>query len=376
MNKAKRGRGHVLIRFVLGVALSATMGITHKAAAEDARQAVANFMIQADVDGQRVEGRPLFWSKSRVQLMLRDGQLFDFRTSQAKNYRRTSDRFRSYTAAEIRSRLASELGNKFDITGTGHYLVAHPAGEKDRWAERFEDLYRSFVHYFSVRGLPIQEPEFPLIAIVWKNKDDYLKYAVRTGHPIGPNTLGYYSPTTNRVHLYDEAAGKTSGRQWHRNAETIIHEVTHQTAFNTGVHRRFAGCPRWVAEGLGTLFEARGIYDSRNHSTRGDRLNRAQLDGYKTLASNLSKADLARMITTDRAFETDATLAYAQAWAFSFYLLETQPRRYTAYLKKTAERQPGTVYSPTARLADFTAIFGDNFAMHQARFAKFMADVR
>lgn len=334
----------------------------------------ADFMIQADVDGQRVEGRPLFWSKDRVQLMLRDGQLLDFPTSRARNYHRSADRFYSYSAVEIRSRLADELGKKFDITGTGHYLVAHPAGERDRWAERFEDLYRSFVHYFSVRGLPIQEPEFPLVAVVWKDRQDFLKYAVRTGNPVGTNVLGYYSPTTNRVHLYDESQGETSGRAWQRNAATIIHEVTHQTAFNTGVHTRFTGCPRWVAEGLGTLFEDPGVYDSRTHRSRADRLNRVQLASYQRVAAKLTKADLAALVTSDRSFEAEPTKAYAQAWALTFYLTETQPRRYAEYLKKTAARKPGQVYSPTERLSDFTAVFGDNFAMHHARFAKFMAN--
>lgn len=344
-------------------------------AAANSEVQAAHFMIQADVDGQRVEGRPIYWSKSRVQLMLRDGQLLDFRTSQARNYRRSAEQFRSYTAAELRSRLAAELGRQFDITGTGHYLVAHPAGERDRWAERFEDLYRSFVHYFSVRGLPITEPEFPLIAVVWKDKQDYMKYAARTGNPIGPNVLGYYSPMTNRVHLYDEANGKTKGRQWKRNAKTIIHEVTHQTAFNTGVHKRFADCPRWVAEGLGTLFEAHGIYDSRNFSSPEDRLNRAQLANYKRIASRLKTSDLASMITADQQFISDSQLAYAQAWAFTFYLSETQPRRYTEYLAKTASHEPGQPGTSHQRLTDFTSIFGDNFAMHQARFSKFMAEI-
>ncbi|REJ70574.1 MAG: DUF1570 domain-containing protein [Planctomycetota bacterium] len=336
----------------------------------------ANYMIRVDVDGRSVEGRPVYWTKSRVQLMLRDGQLLDFRTNQARNFHRSAGHFRSYTASEIRSRLSAELGNQFDVTGTGHYLVAHPAGERDRWAERFEDLYRSFVHYFSVRGMRLEDPEFPLIAVVWKNQNDYRKYAARTGHPIGTDVLGYYSPMTNRVHLFDEADGRTRGAQWRRNAKTIIHEVTHQTAFNTGVHRRFVGCPRWVAEGLGTLFEAEGVYDSRNFSGRGDRVNRTQLAAYQRYAPQLTKAALADMITSDRGFQHNTSAAYAQAWAFSFYLSETQPRRYTEYLTKTANREPGGSYSPQQRLADFTSIFGDNFAMHQARFSRFMADVR
>ena len=46
------------------------------------------------------------------------------------------------------------------------------------------------------------------------------------------------------------------------NSATIIHEVTHQVAFNCGVHTRFNDVPRWVSEGLATMFEAKGVWNS------------------------------------------------------------------------------------------------------------------
>jgi hypothetical protein len=262
------------------------------------------------------------------------------------------------------------------VTGTGHYLVVHPKGQKDRWAQRFEDLYRSFVHYFSVRGLRVKEPEFPLVAIVWGNKQQYLNYAATNGVNLSPNAVGYYSPATNRVHLYDATAGK-NGADWQQNADTIIHEVTHQTAFNTGVHARFAGCPRWLAEGLGTLFEAKGIHSARAFTGRPDRINRQRLADYKRLFPKGVEAEyLAQLVSSDRPFERDVPKAYAASWALTFYLVETQSRRYADYLALTAARQPGEPYPDAKRLADFTRIFGDNFAMLAARLSRFMADVQ
>ena len=41
-------------------------------------------------------------------------------------------------------------------------------------------------------------------------------------------------------------------------SDTIIHEATHQTAYNVGVHARFADQPRWLVEGLAMMFEAEG----------------------------------------------------------------------------------------------------------------------
>jgi len=336
----------------------------------------ADFMIRAEVGNRSVEGKPTHWSDQRVQMILRDGQFLDFPTAEARNFRRTSDRFRPYTAGEMRSKLFAEFGPSFDVTGTGHYLVVHPKGQKDLWARRFEDLYRSFVHYFSVRGLRVREPEFPLVAVVWGNKQQYLNHAAAHGVNLSPNTVGYYSPMTNRVHLYDVTNGK-NGADWQQNADTIIHEVTHQTAFNTGVHARFAGCPRWLAEGLGTLFEAKGIHSSRAYPGRPDRINRQRLADYKRQFPNgVDGKYLGELISSDRPFDRDIVKAYAASWALTFYLVETQSRRYADYLALTAGRPPGEPYPEARRLADFTKIFGDNFAMLAARLSRFMADVR
>ena len=335
-----------------------------------------NFMIQVDVQGQRLEGRPLSYSRDAVELMLRDGQYFRFRPSDARSYRQSSPHFRSYSAGEMRKRLAAELGPKFSITGTGHYLVAHPRGQKDIWASRFEDLYRNFVHYFSVRGFRLQSPEFPLIAIVWPNQKDFKRHALRSGLPINDSIMGYYYPISNRIYLYDSSQGKQDRYSWQQNADTIIHEVTHQTAFNTGIHTRFADTPQWLIEGLGTLFEAPGIYKSQQYRRQRDRINAGRLAGFKAQASKRKKGFMAQLISSDQLFESDAQQAYAQAWAMTYWMVETRPRQYSQYLARTASNPSGKIYSAAARMADFAAVFGDNFQMHEARFNRFMAGVK
>ncbi|GAG39119.1 unnamed protein product, partial [marine sediment metagenome] len=242
------------------------------------------------------EGKTLQYSNDSVEMLLRDGRYFEFKPSDARNYRKTSSRFRSYSAGEMRSRLANELGKQFSITGTGHYLVAHPRGQKDLWANRFEDLYRDFVHYFSVRGLSLREPEFPMVAVVWKNKQDFQRNARRSGLDISDNVLGYYWPMTNRVHLFDTSSGRGDRAGWKKNAATIIHEVTHQTAYNTGVHTRFADTPTWVAEGLGTLFEAPGIHSPRDYRRQSDRINRGRITSFKSKASRLKDGFLVDLV--------------------------------------------------------------------------------
>src|SRR5687767_11998699 len=107
--------------------------------------AAEKFTVELEVEGQRIEGTPLAWSKSDVFLLARDGHLWTFHPSDASRYRRTSDHFTSFSANDMRRTLKMEFGRQFDVSGTGHYLVVHPKGQRDIWAPRFEELYRSYM---------------------------------------------------------------------------------------------------------------------------------------------------------------------------------------------------------------------------------------
>lgn len=340
-----------------------------------ARGEEPRWTLALDLGGVRLEGTAISWSQSQVHLLGRDGRLWSFAPSEARDFSRASDTFRGYSAAEMRSRLTAELGKGFEVSGTGHYLVAHPAGQRDLWSPRFEALYRSFFHYFSVRGLDPTPPDFPLVAIVHKNQLDFMRSAAQEGERITANVLGYYSPTTNRISLFDVGAGRGDENDWQTNADTIIHEATHQTAFNTGVHRRFSAAPQWLVEGLGTLFEAPGVWDSRSHTRRQDRINRGRLREFQSLLPSRPAGRVADMVTSDRLFNADANAAYAEAWSLAFFLVETQPRQFTQYLSLTARRGAFEPYSATDRLADFTSVFGSDVRMIESRFLRFMADV-
>lgn len=331
--------------------------------------------LDVNLHGRHIEGLPLLWSQDHV-LLGRDGRVWNFSPEDVRDVRTTSASFQGFTAAELRARLAAELGNAFEISSTGHYLVAHAPGQRDHWSRRFEDLYRSFVHYFKVRGFAVAEPEFPLVAIVFRNQDDFLAYARREGARIGTNVLGYYSPTSNRISLFDIGGGRAQAGDWQVNAATIIHEATHQTAFNTGVHRRFGAAPRWLVEGLGTMFEAPGLWNSAHETSRSSRYNRGRLAQFQRFLKDRSENVLQQLVADDHLFQSDVDRAYAEAWALSFFLVETRPRKYSELLSRTAARPAFMRYDAAQRLADFTAIFGGNFRHLEAEFLKFMAEQR
>jgi len=327
--------------------------------------------IELELDGHRLEGMPLAWSKSVIYLLARDGRLWEFPPRDAEDSRQVSTGFQSYPATVMRAQLEQEFGPKFEVSSTGHYLVVHPSGKGAQWSRRFEDLYRSFVIYFQVRDFQLKEPEFPMVAIVFHNQREFMQYASRDGSNVGRNVLGYYSPTSNRVALFDSGGGKSS---WEQDADTVIHEATHQSAFNTGIHTRFAPQPKWVIEGLGTMFEASGVWDSRNHTRQTDRVNRGRLVDFKTLVEQQARDEnsLENLVASDDQFSRDPAAAYAEAWAFTYYLVETQPRKYAQYLKRVIDREEFQPYPAAQRVADFTAVFGNNFRLIDAQFLRFV----
>jgi hypothetical protein len=334
------------------------------------------FMFRARVDGRMLEGKPLSWSAEQMLLLGRDGRLYEFNPKLAKEAKKTSPRFFAYSPSEMKTALQQEFDKRFDVSTTRHYLVVHPAGQRDQWANRFEELYKRFEHYFRVRGFSLAEPPYPMVAIVFRDEPEYFRHAEASGTPMRPGTLGHYDPLSNRVFLFDVTAN-ASGIDWSENADTIIHEATHQTAYNVGIHKRFTAAPRWLVEGLATMFEAPGVWNAQYDHSQGDRVNRGRLKGFRDyVATRRQPGSLASLLASDQAFRSDVDGAYAEAWALSFYLCETQPRLYAAYLAKTAQRPLFSDYAAAERMADFQDIFGREMKMFETKFLRFMEEVK
>jgi hypothetical protein len=339
------------------------------------RVVAAEFMFRARVDGRMLEGKPLHWTAERMILLARDGQVHEFNPKLAKEGKKTSPRFFGYSASEMKTALQQEFDKQFDVSTTRHYLVVHPRGERDEWASRFEDLYKRFEHYFRVRGFQLEEPPYPLVAIVFRNEADYRQHAADTGRSVPSTWVGDYAADSNRIFLFDMTTDGES--DWSRNADTIIHEATHQTAYNTGIHRRYAGTPRWVSEGLATMFEARGVWSAQYDHTQADRINRGRLLEFKDLTANRWQSGMVlNLVSADRLFQSNESDAYALAWALSFYLCETQPRLYCQFLAKTSARPMLSDYTAAERAADFEDIFGGERKMFEIKFLRYMEEVK
>jgi hypothetical protein len=144
-----------------------------------------------------------------------------------------------------------------------------------------------------------------------------------------------------------------------------------------GVHRRFTDAPSWLVEGLATMFEAPGVWNAKYDHSQADRINQDRLRGFRDYVAKRRKPGaLVSLLTSEQLFRTDSMGAYAEAWALSFYLSETQPRLYAKYLEKTAERPLFVDYAAAERIADFQDVFGNEMKMFEIKFLRYMEEIK
>ncbi len=323
-------------------------------------------MMMARVNDQMLEGQPLLWDARHMLLLGRDGALYEFPPDSARQARKTKVGFSRYTSSEMQKRLREEFGRTFKVRTTQHFVVATPHDLRKDWAGQMESLYRSFVRNMRVRGIATVQPQVALVAVVFRTQADYYRhYAATNGTPLQPNTLGHYEPKSNRIFLFD--SGQTSG-----SIDTIVHEATHQTAYNVGVHRRFAEQPKWLVEGLAMMFEMPGMREAWSIHTRSDRINRGRLEDFRRRLEKRPHDALLRLVTSDQTFRTDPVGAYAEAWLLSFYLYETRPQKYSEYLARVAARPAFSLYPASERRDDFTSVFGNNFKLLDAQMLRYV----
>lgn len=375
-------------------------------------------LIELRAGSERHQGRVLSRTSQKVLLLERCGKITELPLKKITSFRTVSPRFSPVTATTLNAALLRELGSGFQVKTTRHYVVAAARGRAQKYVELFEGIYRAFHMHFSVRGFEIDRPEFPMVAIVFPTHDGFSRYARRDGVEAKPGLMGYYMPSSNRVALFERGSASskagfsgglrsyggnvtpswTQPENWLKHPSvldqnfqppgfsirqglvgsiqadlrgTMIHEATHQVAFNVGLHSRIRSNPQWVVEGLATAFEPDGMRDSSLGRSVRLRLNRERYVWFQNFVSKRRKANsLGDFLEKDDLFRKSTLDAYAQAWALSFFLIETRPRRYATYLKRLAAG------SGEDRLKLFGEVFGTNLRMLDAEFLRFFQRLR
>jgi hypothetical protein len=276
---------------------------------------------------------------------------------------------------ELGRRILGELPAGFDLHVTKHYVVCFDTSrEYAVWcAALFERLHDTFATYWTNAGLDIRRPDRPLVVVIFADRRAYEDFAARDLGAAADRVVGYYNLLSNRVTTFDltgsDSLPKPAGRRPGRAGleilaspeaaglvATLVHEATHQMAFNTGMHQRLAPVPLWVSEGIATCFETPDLTNARGWKGIGG-VNTARLDRF---LQGYRPGGLREIVAGDEPFRraADGLDAYARAWALTHFLMKTKRDAFAAYLRTIAGKQPCGADSPEQRMEEFEAAFG------------------
>jgi hypothetical protein len=326
-----------------------------------------------------------------VLLLGRDGRLHTIGHAKAPKVERLDQPFVRFNSSELARALCDELGPDFEAVQTRHYVIATRAGrEYAQWCgDLFERLLSAFLDHWRSAGLPLEEPKWPLPAIIFAGEADFKVFATADAGAFAGESKGYYSIPSNRIVLYDLTAGKgkkraTSAAEIKRraaaasfNMATVVHEATHQIAFNSGMHTRLADNPLWLTEGMAMYFETPDLDGTQGWKTIGE-VNRPRLTRFLDFLRKRRKRDsIATLVSSTERFidAHNAADAYAESWALTYFLNAKHRDQYVAYLKQLAKKQPVIWDDPDARLTEFESAFGSDLKSLDAEFLRFMKSV-
>jgi hypothetical protein len=273
---------------------------------------------------------------------------------------------------QMEKRLLEELGEGFAIFRTQHYVVAYNSSEPyaRQVAAMFEQLYRGFFTFWKNQYWDLPEPEYPLVAVVLRDHESFLDYAGKEIGETAKNVIGYYHLASNRMTTFNVP-------DFERNVATIIHEATHQLAYNCGLQARFADNPMWVSEGLATFFEA----PDRRNPTRWrniGRINEVNLIRWRQYVPNRPAESLTSLLADDTRFRNpaSATAAYAECWALTYFLIKTHRKEYVEYLRCLSKGRPLAEKSPKERIQMFEDAFETTLVELDKEFVDYLQRVR
>jgi hypothetical protein len=350
------------------------------AAAGSANSRVA---VQA-ADGRLVAGRIVVEAADGSLLVDHDDGCYELFGPEAVVSREPADAALPVSAREFGERVLAGLPAGFELLVTRHYVVCfNTSRDYAAWcAALFERLHDGFTNYWTKAGLPLADPHRPLVVVIFATRQAYEAHAVADLGPAAGQVVGYYNLLSNRVVTFDLTGSDRLAPRGRRPGQagmeilaspaasgmvaTIVHEATHQLAFNGGLHQRLAAVPLWVSEGIATYFETPDLESPRGWRAIGS-VNRPRLDHFlATYRPGLIEA----ILTDDELFRRpeSALDAYAAAWVTTHHLLQTRKRQFVEYQRQLGAKRPLIEDSAETRLQEFRAAFGDPAEVERAAY--------
>ena len=347
---------------------------------------------------ERISGRLLVKAEDGgLLLMSADGVLSTVTPEELVKH--TSDNFplRPLTSEQVAEQLLAELPDGFKVHKTAHYVVLYNTSQAyAQWCGAlYERLYRAFTNFWTRKGLKLEEPEMPLVALVFADSGSYQKYAKDELGEAASAIVGYYSLRTNRVTMYDLTGAEALRRPGDQRGSTaqinqmlsrpsaepmvatIIHEATHQIAFNCGLQTRYTDVPVWLSEGLAIYFETPDLSSGQGWRGIGN-VNRSRLNAFRQNLPSRKAGAFSELLANDQRMREVRTApsAYAEAWALNYFLIRNKPKQYVDYMKMLSGKGRLVWDDEATRLTEFKKFFGDDLDELETDFLRYMQRVR
>jgi len=370
---------------------SVTFRLAEPAVAEAGKTPAKNErVIQGKVEVEAGDGG--------ILLLGRDGRLWNIEPADILKREKTGRDFTPASGDELARSLVEEFGPGYQIVRTKHYvLCTNGDAAYAQWCGGlFERLLTAFLAQWRAKPLEAKTPEAPLVAIVFATQADFAKYATLDGGPDLATSPGYFSIRTNRIVLYDLTGEDPGGKRAAAPARstrsaadvarrieaaplrvaTVVHEATHQIAFNSGLHTRYADNPLWLTEGMAMYFESPDLGNRTGWRTAG-RVNSLRIRQFHDYASRRPVNSLVSLLGSDRRLSEPETAAdaYAEAWALTWFLCRTRRQAYVTYLARISQKKVLNWDTPAQRVQDFQACFGNDLQKLDRDFVRYMSNV-
>lgn len=322
------------------------------------------------------------------------GRLRVIVAKESQSIEATQEPFVPMSLERMAEAMLHELPKGFHTTTTKHYVICYNTTDAyAKWnGSMYERLFKAFYTYWSQRGVPLHEPEFPLVAVVFETRNGYVRYAEKEEIANAESMIGYYNQLSNRIAGYDLTgiegmipAGKSVNTadlvnhilaqpSAERSVATIVHEAVHQLAYNSGLQRRLGDNPVAISEGLAMFFESPDLRSPSGWGGIGN-INRYNLAVFKNAFPSRETNSLVKLLQDDSLFHDSSTTtaAYGESWALTYFLMKAKTKEFALYLKELRDRPPLEPIDPKRRIADFQKHFGSDFEKLDRDFVKFMS---
>lgn len=291
---------------------------------------------------------------------------------------------------------------KVDVSA--HYVLLHDTGDAkvgrkrqtraETRIELLETVYEAYFMKFAMDGVVLEPPKEHMMILLFGEEKTFLRYATLLS-PELKMAAGFWSPKDNIGVFYDQGTSRMmkvlteiakdmqKDKQKYRGTavskdfaqlansldllikvakeeadiEVVSHEATHQLAGNTGIMPRDKIGARWAHEGLASYFETPAGAGWGGIGA----VNQTRLADYHIISRDPKRTPL-ELVVSDGLFyvattQEEAVEAYGQAWALTYFLMETRFNKLIEYYKKSTEFDNEA--SPQLRIDAFTEIFGD-----------------